>query len=255
MFPETAVHGARPAAGAGGRALAGAFVVLLLAACVAQPPVPAPPPAPPVPGAAAPAASAATVPPAAAASAPPAPQAPAAPPALEGAPVVTSVPVIVAPFETRPVMGSPVDALLAYADRLRSLSPADLTQEINSQADAGEAAPRQLRLAMALLASRNPSNSIRAQVLLQRVLAQTSPQAQALHPLARLLAAQNTETRRQDEQTERLNQQLREAQRRIEQLNDRLEAVRAIERSLRPAPLPGPVPTPAPAAPAGSARP
>ena len=39
--------------------------------------------------------------------------------------------------------------------------------------------------------------------------------------------------------SQRLSQQLRDNQRRVEQLNDRLEAMRAIERSLnRPAPLP-----------------
>src|SRR5690606_25678731 len=98
-------------------------------------------------------------------------------PAAPGAPVFTPVPVIVTPSELRPLGASPVDALLAYADRLRTLSPAELTQEINAQADTGDAAQRQLRLAMALQTSRSPSNSIRAQVLLARVLAQTGSQA------------------------------------------------------------------------------
>ena len=77
----------------------------------------------------------------------------------------------------------------------------------------------------------------RAQALLQRVLAQHQPQAQALHPLARMLIAQHAETRRLEDQLERQNQQTKEANRRIEQLNDRLEALRALERSLviRPA--------------------
>jgi hypothetical protein len=69
------------------------------------------------------------------------------------------------------------------------------------------------------------------------VIADPSPDAQALQPFARLLLAQIADQRRADEQAERQAQQLREAQRRIEQLNDRLEAVRAIERS-----LPGPAP-------------
>jgi hypothetical protein len=79
------------------------------------------------------------------------------------------------------------------------------------------------------------ANQQRAQSLLQRVLADPASGAQGLQPLARLISAQIADQRRADEAAERQAQQLREAQRRIEQLNDRLEAVRAIERS-----LPGP---------------
>jgi hypothetical protein len=250
MFPEPASHRHRPVPGRTGWVVASLFA-MLLSACAAPASVPVPMatpattepavPAPPPP-AAAPAPVASVVD--SATAAPPAVVPPAR--AAEGAPVVTPIPVIVAPMVAS---GSPVDALLVYADRLRAMSPADLAQEINNQADTGDSALRQLRLAMALQTSRTPTNSIRAQALLQRVLAQTNAQAQALHPLARLLAAQNAENRRQDEQIERQNQQLREAQRRIEQLNERLEAVRAIERSLRPAPVPPPVAPPAPAPP------
>ena len=84
-----------------------------------------------------------------------------------------------------------------------------------------------MQLAIALGFARTPANVARAQALLQRVLAQNQPQAQALHPLARMLLAQQAETRRLEDQLERQNQQTREANRRIEQLNDRLEALRA----------------------------
>ena len=62
--------------------------------------------------------------------------------------------------------------------------------------------------------------------------------AHAAHSaLARLLHARLTEQRRLEEQTERQAQQLREQQRRLDQLNQQLDALRAIERSLgsRPA--------------------
>ncbi len=55
--------------------------------------------------------------------------------------------------------------------------------------------------------------------------------------------------RRLEEQLERQTQQLREAQRRNDQLNERLEAVRAIERSLTTRPAP---PAAAQASPPGS---
>jgi alkylhydroperoxidase family enzyme len=148
------------------------------------------------------------------------------------APVAPTVVVV-----TSPAVPSPADELLAYADRVRGLPPAELTQEINRLGDPQDFPPRLMQLAIALGTARSPANSARAQALLQRVLAQNHPEAQALHPLARMLVAQHAESRRLDEQTERQAQQVRDAQRRIDQLNDRLEALRAIERSLpsRPA--------------------
>ena len=123
---------------------------------------------------------------------------------------------------------APVEAALAYGDRIRGLPPAELAQEIQRLGDSPNTTTRALQLAMALAQQRNPANAPRVQALLQRVLAQQDPEAQSLHPLARMLMEQR-------DQAERQAQQLREAQRRIDQLNDRLEAVRAIERS-----LPGP---------------
>ena len=142
----------------------------------------------------------------------------------------------------------PVTVVLAYADRIRGVPAAELAQEITRLADGGDSAIRLVQLAMALAQSRTGGNGLRAQALLQRVLGQNDSDAQALHPLARLLAAQLAEARRADEQAERQNQQLRDAQRRIDHLNDRLEALRAIERSVpsRPAgPASAPASTPA----------
>jgi hypothetical protein len=128
---------------------------------------------------------------------------------------------------------------LDYADRLRAMTVPALAQEIARLGEPGAAPGRQLQLAMALALTRVPSDLQRAQGLLQRVLDNGTDEARALHPLARLLAAQYGEQRRADEATERQAQQLRDAQRRIDQLNDRLEAVRAIERSLSTRPAGG----------------
>jgi DNA repair ATPase RecN len=136
--------------------------------------------------------------------------------------------------------------VLGYADRIRGLQPADLAQEIGRLGDGGDSAARQLQLAIALMQSKVPANTLRAQALLQRLLGQNEQQARALQPLARLLAMQLAEARRAEEQIERQTQQLRDAQRRIDQLNERLEAVRAIERSLPARPASG---ASAPAAP------
>lgn len=145
---------------------------------------------------------------------------------------------------------SPAETALVYAERIRSLQPPELAQEISSLGDPQDSPLRQMQLAIALGAARTPAYNARAQALLQRVLAQTQAQAQALHPLARLLLAQQAESRRLEEQLERQTQQARDAHRRIDQLNDRLEALRAVERSLlRPAatvsaPASGQRPTP-----------
>lgn len=124
---------------------------------------------------------------------------------------------------------------IGYAERVRALPAAELGLEIQRLGQGGYAPLRATQLALALGQSRNAANAARAQLLLQRVVADGAPDAQPLQPLARLLLAQIAEQRRADEQAERQAQQLRDAQRRIDQLNERLEAVRAIERS-----LPGP---------------
>jgi DNA repair ATPase RecN len=136
--------------------------------------------------------------------------------------------------------------VLGYADRIRGLQPADLAQEIGRLGDGADSAAKLVQLTIALMQSKVPANTLRAQALLQRLLGQNEQDARALQPLARLLAMQLAEARRAEEQLERQTQQLRDAQRRIDQLNERLEAVRAIERSLPARPASG---TSAPAAP------
>jgi TolA-binding protein len=133
---------------------------------------------------------------------------------------------------------TPLAAVLAYADRLRSLPSPELAQEITRLNDSAAAPERQMQLALALLQTRVPADGQRAHGLLQRVAGHDTPEARPLHPLARLLAAQWSEQRRVEEQLERQAQQLRDGQRRIDQLNDRLQALRAMERSLPSRPTP-----------------
>lgn len=173
----------------------------LLAGCASAPPVPALPqahhPAVPEPATATP---------------PPLPQ-PAAAPLPAAAPP------------------PPVTAVLAAADALRSLSANDLQAEIARLQLLPASPPQQLQLALAWMQARQPGDSGRAAQALQRVLQDGSDEARALHALARLLQAWQGDSRRADEQAERQAQQLREAQRRADQLADRLDALRAIERS------------------------
>lgn len=125
--------------------------------------------------------------------------------------------------------------VLAYADRIRTLPGNELAQEIARLGDA-PTPDDQLRLALALIQTRQLYDLVRGQDLLQRVLASGSAEARALHPLARLLAARYAEQRRVEDQLDRQGQQLRETQRRLDQTNDKLEALKEIERSLTPRP-------------------
>lgn len=146
-----------------------------------------------------------------------------------------------------------VGQVLARTDRTLRLAPADLAREIARLGEAEDAsAETPLLLATALAQTRQPADTARALGLVQRVLSNQAEAAQALHPLARWMEARLLQQRRLEEQLERQAQQLRDAQRRNDQLNERLEAVRAIERSLTTRPGPAPA-TPAPAA--GSAAP
>ena len=89
-----------------------------------------------------------------------------------------------------------------------------------------------MQLSLVLSQLHQLSELVQAQELMGRVLANTDSEAQALHPLAGLLAARFGAQRRLEEQLEKQMQQTREVQRRLDLTHERLEALKAIERSL-----------------------
>lgn len=216
----------------------------ITSACAVTPLPPAPPPP-----AAAPAAAPNGPRPAPAPIA--TPPAPAASPAPATAPVAPAATTTVAPSMLVTNIGNVGEheatvSLLRYADRVRALTPAELTLEIASLGEPGNQPARLLQLAIALMQANQPVETARALGLAQRAAASTAPDAAPYRPLARLIANRLLEQRKLEEVVERQSQQLREQQRRIDQLNERLEAMRAIERSLNnraPATAPRP-PTP-----------
>lgn len=187
---------------------------------------------------------------------PPAPVVAARPPP----PIAPVVPVEAEPIApaTHPALRftemtqGPAAAMLAYADKVRPLGGPELTAELARLGEPGDVPARQMQVALALAQTRVPADLARALGLLQRVIANTTPEAQPLQPLARALAARYAEQRRVEDDRDRQAQQLRDSQRRIEQLNERLEALRAIERSFSrpnhavPPPPPPPDRKPAP---------
>lgn len=135
----------------------------------------------------------------------------------------------------------PVGAILAYADKVRPLGPPELAAELNRLGDLVETPTVQMQMAIVLAQTRSSADLARASGLLQRVIANPSADAQPLQPLARTLSARYAEQRKVEDERDKQAQQLRDSQRRIDQLNDRIEALRAIERSFaRPAPATAP---------------
>ena len=195
----------------------------MLGACALGPP---PPPAPP-----APAASAEI--------------APAAQPAVRAD--ASALPPAVSAGNAASSAGEPVVKVLTYADRVRTMSAAELNQEVARMGNPYIPA-NLLQLAIVLAQLRQTPELVRAQDLLTRLLANPDAEAVLLHPLARLLAGRYGEQRRMEELLEKQNQQTRDVQRRLDQTNERLEALKAIERSLTSRP---PLP---PVAPPGRAR-
>lgn len=207
------------------RTLPVAGLGLLLAACSSfQPPPPAPVAAPPAP--------------------PPAPV-PVEPPPPPPPPPVPQV--------------DPADAaarrLLAYHDQIRQLSPTELAQEVTRvnamiTANPSAASPSLvLELALALAQTRNNGDLPRALAVLDPLVRSTAPELQPWQPLARLLMARIADQRRLEEQLERQSGQLRDAQRNLQQTNEKLEALKAIERSLNARPAGAAAPSSAPKAP------
>lgn len=144
------------------------------------------------------------------------------------------------PSATRPSEPPIADAvarLLDYADRVRLMSPAELNQEITRLGDSASPA-EQVKLSLVLSQLHQLPELVRAQELLSRVLANADAQAQPLQALSRLLASRYGEQRRLSELLEKQMQQTREVQRRLDQTNERLEALKAIERSLTSRPPP-----------------
>ncbi|RYX97125.1 MAG: hypothetical protein EOO28_05080 [Comamonadaceae bacterium] len=164
--------------------------------------------------------------------------APAPPPVVEApppAPIIVQATPVVAP-------------VLVYADRIRSLQGNELNAEISRLNDATLPAD-QMRLAIALSQTRQLYDLVRAQELLQRIQANASEEGQRFHSLARLYGARLAEQRRVEDLLDRQGQQLRDTQRRLNETNEKLEALKEIERSLTGrAQVPGAIVVPNPAA-------
>ncbi|CDG86015.1 putative uncharacterized protein [Janthinobacterium agaricidamnosum NBRC 102515 = DSM 9628] len=151
--------------------------------------------------------------------------------------------VVVPSVRTVIVHDQALNDLFAYQAGLRLLSPSELAKtqtDINKQDVSAKAV---VRRAMLLAALHGSGDLGRAQGLLDGLIQSAVAADQPYKPLAQFLSNTYADLRRQEDASEKLNQQVRDAQRRNDQLNDKLEALKNIERSLsaRPSPL-SPVP-------------
>lgn len=157
----------------------------------------------------------------------------AAPPVKQTAVLVQTPPRIV-------VVADPKLAeLLAYQASLRAMSSSELVKAQLELSRADHAPYNTIRRAMLQATLRTPGDLARAQTLLDSITQASSEEAKLLAPLAQFLSGQYADLRRQDETVERLNGQVRDAQRRNDQLNEKLEALKNIERSLSVRPTAG----------------
>lgn len=188
------------------------------------------------------------VPPPAAAAAAPQP-APAPPPAPAFVPAVKPKP------DGVNAADQAARRLLAYHERLRQMSPTDVAAEVsrlNAVVSAADPASPDdvLALALALVQEHNAGDLARASSLLEPLAQDASPTPEPWQPLARLLLGRVSEQRRLEEQLDKMTAQRRDTQRAIQQLTEKLEALKAIERSMtgHPAAASPPVPESAPGA-------
>lgn len=140
--------------------------------------------------------------------------------------------------------------LLAYHEQIRQLSPQDLANEINRlsgvvSATATAAPPDAvLELALALAQQRNAGDLPRSIALLEPITKSSAPELAPWQPLARMLLGRVQEQRRLEDALAREVARGRDQQRTLQQLNEKLEALKAIERSMTTRP-PGVTPAPA----------
>lgn len=169
---------------------------------------------------------------------PPPRAAPAAPAPAPAPPPPTPRPAPAPP----PDLARPADRvarrLLAYNEKISQLAPADLAAEI-ARLDALVSAPPApespdvvLQLSLALAVEHNPGDLARAGDLIDPIAASAEPDFEPWQAVARLLAGRIAEERRLEDQLDRQAAQRRDTQQKIQQLTEKLEALKAIERSM-----------------------
>lgn len=164
--------------------------------------------------------------------------APAAQPGSAAAPqAAANAPANLAIANANVTTNANVLTLASYSERVRNLGAPELNAEL-ARLGNSTAPQEQLQLALVLAQLHQMPELIRAQDIVTKVLGNATDEAKALHPVARLLAVRLGEQRRLEDLLDKQNQQVKDLQKRLEQTTERLEALKAIERSLVTRPMP-----------------
>lgn len=122
--------------------------------------------------------------------------------------------------------------LLNTLQRIQRMSAQELLRERNVLTATAPTPSAHIRMAGVLGQSRSPQDLTRALALLDGVLRTNDSVSVSVHPLARILAASYQERQKLQMQNDKLTQQLGESVQHGTELQEKLDALTAIERSL-----------------------
>jgi hypothetical protein len=139
-----------------------------------------------------------------------------------------------APAASTPAVSDDAGALsaLGYYQTLQRMTPAQIARERQVLALLTPTPYTQVRIAMVLGHPRGQADLARALTLLEAVLKSTDPGAVSFHPLARLLADNYGERQKLEGQLEKQGQQLKDSQRKAIELQEKIDGLADIERTL-----------------------
>ena len=120
----------------------------------------------------------------------------------------------------------------AYYQMLQRMTPAQINRERSVLAALPPTPNTQVRTAMVLGHPRGQQDLAKALALLEGVLKSADPAALGLHPLARLLADNYAERQKLETQLEKQGQQLKDSQRKAVELQEKIDSLAEIERTL-----------------------
>lgn len=163
-----------------------------------------------------------------------------------GAPEPTQPGDVVCP-ETGTYDADAIHALIAYHREIRDLDMTELRRAQRSIGDAGDRPLEQMRQAILLGDPRSASELPRALALVEAVIASRRDDAVAVRSLARMLSNEMHERMRLEHQLERVGARLKASERAGVELQEKLDALTEIERSLPTRPSPDPTESPEPA--------
>ncbi|MFZ6748336.1 hypothetical protein [Undibacterium sp. Ren11W] len=122
--------------------------------------------------------------------------------------------------------------LFSYYQKVRLLPQSELSKTLLELNGLSKSPYREMQRAMLLSLLHGNGDLTRAQLILDGIFKSNDAVNDYFKPAAYFLSAHNAELRRFDEVLEKQNQQLKDAQRRADQLAQKLEDIKTIERQL-----------------------